>query len=67
MSNQVRLLPPQSKFEALADLARHPLVGGWKTLAVCMRPELHDDPEAAGKWLHRALDDTQRDVLHDLH
>lgn len=67
MSNQVGLLPPQTLAEALADLARHEAVGGWKELAVQLNPTLADDPEAAGKWLHRALDSKKRDVFHSRH
>lgn len=67
MSNQVGLLPPQTREEALADLARHPAVGGWKNLAVRLKPKLSDDPEEAGKWLHRAVDEGKRDVFHDKH
>ena len=67
MSNQVGLLPPQSRIEAIADLARHPAIGGWKELAVRLNTTLADDPEGAGKWLHRALDGKKRDVFHDGH
>ena len=67
MSNQVGLLPPQSRIEAIADLARHPAIGGWKELAVKLNRTLADDPEGAGKWLHRALDPNKRDVFHDGH
>lgn len=67
MSIQVGLLPPQSLSEALADLSRHPAVGGWKSLACHIRPELAEDPDEAGKWMRRALDINARDIWHDTH
>lgn len=67
MSHQVGLLPPETLEEALSDLARHETVGGWKQLAAHMNPTYADDPTEAGKWLHRALSPTTRDVLHDRH
>lgn len=67
MSHQVGLLPPQSKAEAIADLSRHPAVGGWKALACYVRKDLAEDPDEAGKWMHRALDVNARDVWKDEH
>lgn len=67
MSYQVGLLPPETLEEALSDLARHEAVGGWKNLAAHMNPTYADDPEEAGKWLHRALNPRNREVLHDKH
>lgn len=67
MSNQIGLLPPQSRIEAISDLSRHPAVGGWKNLACFVRPDLSDEPEKAGEWMHRALDESSRDVFHDHH
>lgn len=67
MSYQVGLLPPESLQQALADLSRHPSIGGWKELACYVRPDLAEDPEAAGSWMHRALDPNARDVWHELH
>lgn len=67
MSYQVGLLPPETLAEALGDLARHEAVGGWKALAAYMNTAYADDPEEAGKWLHRALNPKNRDVLHDRH
>ena len=67
MSYQVGLLPPETLAEALGDLARHEAVGGWKALAAYMNPTHADDPEEAGKWLHRVLNPKTRDVLHDRH
>lgn len=67
MSNQVGLLPPQTKAEAIADLSRHPAVGGWKALACYVRPDLAEDPDEAGKWMHRALDPNTRDAWKDVH
>lgn len=41
--------------------------GGKKALACAMRPELADDPEAAGRWLLDALNKDRREVLHVKH
>lgn len=55
----------ETKTEALHALAAQ--VGGWKVLAAAMKPELADDPEAAGRWLSDALNPDRREVLHDEH
>lgn len=67
MSNQIGLLPPQSRIEAISDLSRHPAIGGWKELACFVRPDLAEEPDKAGEWMHRALDEASRDVFHDHH
>lgn len=41
--------------------------GGKKALACVMRPELADDPDAAGKWLLDALNPDRREALHIKH
>ena len=62
MSHQVgQLLPPETQEEALAHLARHPAVGGWKQLAAFINLTYADDPEEAGKWLRRALNPNRRE------
>jgi hypothetical protein len=67
LSTQVGLLPPQTLDEALADLARHPAVGGWKELATRINPKLADEPTEAGKWLSRALAPNRREAFLEQH
>ena len=41
--------------------------GGKKSFACAMRPEMAEDPDAAGRWLKAALDTERREVLHAIH
>lgn len=71
MSTQVgqpeNLLPAEDLEDALAHLARVEAVGGWKQLAVYIRPALEDDPVEAGRWLRRALNPERREAFQQKH
>ena len=55
----------ETEIEALHALAQ--AVGGWKSLACLLRPELADDPDRAGRWLSDALNDEKRDTWKGEH
>lgn len=41
--------------------------GGKKKFAIAMRPDLDDDPDAAGRWLSDALNPDRRQEIHSAH
>lgn len=55
----------ETKEEAIEATAA--VCGGKKALACAMRPDMADDPDAAGRWLLDALNPERRSEIHLTH